>query len=121
MTNWKVTGPVDNINQWPALERFTDRSRRVLELSLKEALQLGHNHVGTEHLLLALIREGEGVAAKVLTDRLQLKLKDVRLAVITELTTTGRDDDPLRPLRDKAEKLAAELKALRAEIEEVAK
>jgi len=46
--------------------RFTDRSRKVINLSLREALQLGHNYVGTEHLLLALLAEGEGVGAKVL-------------------------------------------------------
>ena len=45
---------------------FTPRAKKVLELSLREALQLGHNHIGTEHILLGLIREGEGVAAQVL-------------------------------------------------------
>ncbi|MGH9019253.1 MAG: Clp protease N-terminal domain-containing protein [Acidimicrobiales bacterium] len=46
---------------------FTPRAKQVLELSLREALQLGHNYIGTEHLLLGLLREGEGVAAQVLT------------------------------------------------------
>src|SRR6266511_3643585 len=45
---------------------FTPRAKKVLELSLREALQLGHNYIGTEHLLLGLLREGEGVAAQVL-------------------------------------------------------
>jgi ATP-dependent Clp protease ATP-binding subunit ClpC len=45
---------------------FTPQAKKVLELSLREALQLGHNHIGTEHLLLGLIREGEGVAARAL-------------------------------------------------------
>src|SRR5258706_14109824 len=45
---------------------FTPRAKRVLELSLREANQLGHDYIGTEHLLLGLIREGEGVAAQVL-------------------------------------------------------
>jgi ATP-dependent Clp protease ATP-binding subunit ClpA len=45
---------------------FTPRSKKVLELSLREALQLGHNYIGTEHILLGLVREGEGVAAGVL-------------------------------------------------------
>jgi ATP-dependent Clp protease ATP-binding subunit ClpC len=45
---------------------FTPRAKRVLELSLREALQLGHNYIGTEHMLLGLVREGEGVAARVL-------------------------------------------------------
>ena len=45
---------------------FTPRAKKVMELSLREALQLGHKHIGTEHLLLGLVREGEGVAAQVL-------------------------------------------------------
>ena len=45
---------------------FTPRAKRVLELALEEARQLGHNYIGTEHLLLGLLREGEGVAARVL-------------------------------------------------------
>ncbi len=45
---------------------FTPRAKKVLELSLREALQLGHNYIGTEHILLGLIREGEGVAAQML-------------------------------------------------------
>jgi ATP-dependent Clp protease ATP-binding subunit ClpC len=56
---------------------FTPRAKRVLELSLSEAKQLGHSYVGTEHLLLGLIREGEGVAALVLT-RLGADLDRVR-------------------------------------------
>ena len=47
---------------------FTSNAKRVLELAVDEARQMGHNYVGTEHLLLGLIREGEGVAAKVLLD-----------------------------------------------------
>ena len=46
---------------------FTPRAKKVLELSLREAIQLGHNYIGTEHILLGLIREGEGVAAQVLS------------------------------------------------------
>ena len=45
---------------------FTPRAKKVLELSLREALQIGHNYIGTEHLLLGLVREGDGVAARVL-------------------------------------------------------
>lgn len=45
---------------------FTPRAKRVLELALEEARQLGHSYIGTEHLLLGLLREGEGVAARVL-------------------------------------------------------
>jgi ATP-dependent Clp protease ATP-binding subunit ClpC len=48
---------------------FTPRAKKVLELSLREALQLGHNYIGTEHLLLGLVREGDGVGAQVLVKR----------------------------------------------------
>lgn len=48
---------------------FTPRAKKILELALREALQLGHNYVGTEHLLLGIIREGEGVGAQVLVKR----------------------------------------------------
>ena len=47
---------------------FTPRSKRVLELALREALQLGHNYIGTEHIVLALVREGEGTAAQVIEE-----------------------------------------------------
>jgi len=47
---------------------FTPRSKKVLELSLREALRLGHNHIGSEHVLLGLLREGEGLAARFLTE-----------------------------------------------------
>lgn len=60
---------------------FTPRAKSILELSLREALQLGHNYIGTEHLLLGLIREGEGTAAKVLTD-LGADLGQIRQTVI---------------------------------------
>ena len=60
---------------------FTPRARKVLELSLREALQLGHNCIGTEHILLGLIREGEGVAAQVLV-KLGADLTEVRQHVI---------------------------------------
>ncbi|MHB1851636.1 MAG: Clp protease N-terminal domain-containing protein, partial [Acidimicrobiales bacterium] len=63
---------------------FTPRAKRVLELSLREALQLGHNYIGTEHMLLGLIREGEGVAAQVLTT-LGADLARVRQQVIVLL------------------------------------
>ena len=64
---------------------FTPRAKKVLELSLREALQLGHNYIGTEHILLGLIREGEGVAAQVL-QKLGADLNRVRQAVIQLLS-----------------------------------
>lgn len=81
---------------------FTPRAKRVLELSLEEARQLGHNYIGTEHLLLGLIREGEGVAARVL-ENLGVDLTKVRTQVIRMLgetaevtsgATTGRTKTP---------------------------
>ncbi|MEO8219535.1 MAG: ATP-dependent Clp protease ATP-binding subunit [Specibacter sp.] len=64
---------------------FTPRAKKVLELSLREALQLGHNYIGTEHILLGLIREGEGVAAQVLV-KLGADLARVRQQVIQLLS-----------------------------------
>ncbi len=67
---------------------FTPRAKRVLELSWEEARQLGHNYIGTEHLLLGLIREGEGVAARVL-ENLGVDLTKVRQHIIRLLGETG--------------------------------
>ena len=64
---------------------FTPRAKKVLELSLREALQLGHNYIGTEHILLGLIREGEGVAAQVLV-KLGAELNRVRQQVLQLLS-----------------------------------
>ena len=66
---------------------FTPRAKRVLELSWDEARQLGHNYIGTEHLLLGLIREGEGVAARVL-ENLSVDLNKVRTNVVKMLGET---------------------------------
>jgi ATP-dependent Clp protease ATP-binding subunit ClpC len=73
--------------------RFTPPGRKVLELALREALQLGHNYIGTEHILLALIREGEGVAAHVL-QKLGADLNRVRQTVILLLSgyTAGKGE-----------------------------
>ena len=62
---------------------FTPRAKRVLELSLEEARQLGHNYIGTEHLLLGLIKEGEGVAARVL-ENLGVDLLDLKKDVMSD-------------------------------------
>ncbi len=74
---------------------FTPRAKKALELSLREALQLGHNYIGTEHILLGLLREGEGVAAQVLV-RLGADLNRVRHQV-THLVHGGKGGD--RPTR----------------------
>lgn len=60
---------------------FSPRSKKVMELSLREALRLRHNHIGTEHILLALLREGEGVAARVLADS-GVRPDDLRRSVL---------------------------------------
>lgn len=62
-------------------ERFTDRARRVIVLAQEEARELNHNFMGTEHILLGLIKEGEGVAAKAL-ESMGINLDDVRSEVI---------------------------------------
>ncbi|MGH2768871.1 MAG: Clp protease N-terminal domain-containing protein, partial [Actinomycetota bacterium] len=64
---------------------FTPRAKKVLEISLREMHQLGHNHIGTEHILLGIIREGEGVAAQVL-ERMGAELERVRQQVIQLLS-----------------------------------
>ena len=78
---------------------FTPRAKKVLELSLREALQLGHDYIGTEHILLGLIREGDGVAAQVLV-KLGADLNSVRQTVIRLLSRlglrTGPDEVELR-------------------------
>ena len=71
---------------------FTPRAKKVLELSLRESLDLGHNYIGTEHILLGLVREGQGVAAQVLV-RLGADLKQVRQQVIELLSGHHGDED----------------------------
>jgi ATP-dependent Clp protease ATP-binding subunit ClpC len=79
---------------------FTPRAKKVLELSLREALQLGHNYIGTEHILLGLIREGEGVAAQVL-QQLGAGLDRARQEVIRLLGMEG--SAPSGALREEGE------------------
>jgi Clp amino terminal domain, pathogenicity island component len=75
---------------------FTPRAKKVLELSLREALQLGHNYIGTEHILLGLIREGEGVAAQVLV-KLGAGLDRVRQQVVQLLSGYAGGVPPEQP------------------------
>ena len=76
-------------------ERFTDRARRVVVLAQDEARSLNHNYIGTEHLLLGLITEGEGVAAKAL-ESLDINKDAVRSAVIDLI---GEGEKPPRQAR----------------------
>jgi ATP-dependent Clp protease ATP-binding subunit ClpA len=90
---------------------FTPRAKKVLELSLREALTLGHNYIGTEHILLGLAREGEGVAMRILVDY-DLDEGKIREGVVHALSGAPRPDDPaaeLEPdLRDEVERVRAE-------------
>lgn len=72
---------------------FTPRAKRVLELSLRESLQMGHHYIGSEHILLGLIREVEGIAAQVLT-QLGVNLDDLRVTV-SELAGTNPESGQL--------------------------
>jgi ATP-dependent Clp protease ATP-binding subunit ClpC len=73
--------------------RFTPQAKKVLELSLREALQFGHRYIGTEHILLGLLREGQGVAAQVLT-RLGADLEGMRQQIERLLNGPGRGQGP---------------------------
>jgi ATP-dependent Clp protease ATP-binding subunit ClpA len=72
-------------------ERFTDRARRVVVLAQEEARQLNHNYVGTEHILIGLIQEGDGVAAQALT-ALGISLEDARREI--ERSSAGARNSP---------------------------
>jgi ATP-dependent Clp protease ATP-binding subunit ClpC len=71
---------------------FTPRAKKVLELALREALSLGHNYIGTEHILLGLVRENEGVAARILLD-FDADSEKIRNEVIRMLSTSSRPHD----------------------------
>jgi ATP-dependent Clp protease ATP-binding subunit ClpC len=108
---------------------FTPRAKRVLELSLREALQLGHDYIGTEHILLGLVREGEGVAAQVL-QKLGADLGRVRHQVIQLLSGfpgsgSGEDARPIgdqpsvSELRSRVERVLHRLDALEAQFRDL--
>jgi ATP-dependent Clp protease ATP-binding subunit ClpC len=77
---------------------LTPRAKRVLELSLRESLQMGHNYIGSEHILLGLIREGEGVAAQVLT-HLGVNLDDLRVTVRELVGINPESGEPVSTFR----------------------
>jgi ATP-dependent Clp protease ATP-binding subunit ClpC len=70
---------------------FTPRAKKVLELSLREAMSLGHNYIGTEHILLGLVRENEGVAARILLD-FDADARTIRTEILRRLAGPGRGD-----------------------------
>lgn len=91
---------------------LTPRAKKTLELSLREALSLGHNYIGTEHILLALIREEEGIAKRVL-DRARAKEDDIRndvMAILSGSSSTSR--------KAKKEQMAEERKKREAKVKE---
>ena len=102
---------------------FTPRAKKVLELSLREALQLGHSYIGTEHILLGLIREGDGVAAQILVGS-GVDLNRARQQVILlltgrggkEFTPTGGD---VEDLRKRLASFAARLTAIEHRLREM--
>jgi ATP-dependent Clp protease ATP-binding subunit ClpC len=89
-------------------ERFTDRARRVVVLAQEEARRLNHNYIGTEHILLGLIHEGDGIAARTL-ESLDVSLESVR-ALVEEIIGQGRDEPaghiPFTPRAKKVIELA---------------
>ena len=101
---------------------FTPRAKKVLELSLREALQLGHTYIGTEHILLGLIREGDGVAAQVLVG-LGVDLNRARQQVIQLVTGRAelRDTAAMAgDLRAQLASVAARLAAIERRLKDVA-
>ncbi len=103
--------------EWPQTGHipFTPRVKTVLEQSLREALRLGHNHIGTEHLLLSLIGEPEGVGAQVLT-RLGADLAEIRQQLIREAPEPGPAAVP-RPARIPGLGRAGDLASLVSSVE----
>jgi ATP-dependent Clp protease ATP-binding subunit ClpC len=99
---------------------FTPRAKKVLELSLREAIQLGHNYIGTEHLLLGLIREGEGVAAQVLV-QMGAELHQVRREVVARVSGSGTEEEEAAPDPEAKEaliqSLSSECRRLRDEVD----
>jgi ATP-dependent Clp protease ATP-binding subunit ClpC len=93
---------------------FTPRAKKVLELSLREALQLGHNYIGTEHILLGLVAEGEGVGAQVLARR-GASLERVRAEVASLLEGYVPEEEPAVPERAHVEPLCPRCRAPLAE------
>jgi ATP-dependent Clp protease ATP-binding subunit ClpC len=95
---------------------YTPRSKKVLELALREALQLGHNYIGTEHLLLALLREGEGMGAQAIA-KLGSDLGGVRKAVLAILRERPRVSVTLNATDLRVSSVDPELKAMRLMLE----
>ena len=94
-------------------DRFNDRAKRVLALAQDEAIRFNHNYIGTEHLLLGLVREGEGVGVRILLD-LDVDAERIRNEVIRALPGSAAPFEPIAPL---APDLRAEVERVRSEKE----
>ena len=92
---------------------FTPQAKKVLELSLRESLELGHNYIGTEHILLGLIREDEGVAAQVLAAA-GVDLATARRQVVRLVGRSEPDDTGVNPIGPAGRRLRDEVERLRA-------
>jgi ATP-dependent Clp protease ATP-binding subunit ClpA len=97
---------------------FTPRAKKVLELSLRESQQLGHNYIGTEHILLGLIREGEGVAAQVLV-KLGADFSRVRQQVIQLLSGSARSPEAAAETRPVAMTVPEDLREAEEQLAQV--
>jgi ATP-dependent Clp protease ATP-binding subunit ClpC len=100
------TGDETSSNQIP----FTARAKEVLELSLRESLSLGHDYIGTEHILLGLVAEGEGVAMRVLQD-LGVEARAVKNAIVDGLFSPDTSQASLRQAAARAVEQATEIAA----------
>lgn len=102
----KVDEVVSSTSDFPSSPPFTPRAKKVLELSLREALQLGHNYIGTEHMLLGLIRESEGAAARVLvnlgTDLARLRQDVIEILAGIPEPERPPDEESFETLRERA-------------------
>jgi ATP-dependent Clp protease ATP-binding subunit ClpC len=95
---------------------FTPRAKKVFEFALREALQLGHNYIGTEHILLGLVREGQGVGARILVDA-GVELSRVRAQTIGKLTGyLPEPPDPVDVLRSRLREMRTILDAIEADL-----
>jgi ATP-dependent Clp protease ATP-binding subunit ClpA len=98
---------------------FTPRAKKVLELALREALQLKHNYIGTEHIVLGLVREGEGVAARIMANHIT-DLRMVRNTILAQLAGLGSEERPetekQSPIRKKGTPAVDEIMEVTAEL-----
>jgi hypothetical protein len=112
----RVVGEGDTAATWGEIP-FTPRAKTVLELALREALTLGHNYIGTEHILLGLVRENEGVAAEILRD-FDVDAETVRMKILAVLGGAGTSRRYDVMTLEPPPELADEIETVRREKEE---